>query len=405
MPKPTRRDRRSFWSVPSLSSWTVSTVRTAVDAHERGDFAASALLAEAMERNPRVYSALDTRVKGAAGLPFSFEVDEKAPPTRGAAELERVREMWPRVCPEQTVKDLLRWASTMGFALAEVAWSTVGGVWEPRLRAVHPYWVSWSELDERFEVQTRDGIVPVEPGDGWLLFGYAGERPWMRGVVRCLALEDHIRSLAVRDWARWSEVHGMPIRGAKVPASASEEDKDRFFEDISALGNESTVMLPQGDTPGASFGVELVEARTAEASKGFQALLSEVASDIAIALLGQNLTTQVTGGSLAAAKVHDRVRQDYLEDDTETLSTALREQVLVPWARFNTRGGDARLAPWPRWNAATPEDREAMSRVMQTAGNAIATWNSALAAAGSEVDVLALAERFGVPVRATKRTE
>ena len=53
---------------------------------------------------------------------------------------------------------------------------------------------------------------------------------------------------------------------------------------------------------------------------------------------GQNLTTEVQGGSRAGQRpCIDRVRQDYLEADTETLATALHEQVLQSWRSQQSR--------------------------------------------------------------------
>lgn len=382
--------------VPTLSSWSVTGVRQALDAHEQGDFSSSAMLAEHMERNPRVYAAINTRVKGATGLPFSVEPDASAPAAKGKRLAAELLSVWYARFPEQVLADLLRWAVLLGVAFAEVVWKTANGVWIPTLRVVHPYWVRFDDHRAQYMVHTSTGEVPITPGDGWMVFGYASERPWMRGVVRCLGIENHIRGLAVRDWARWSEVHGLPIRKAVVPQQASDAEKDRYFDEVAALGSETTVITPRGADEGNRFDLELVEAKDT-GWEGFSRLIDLSASDVAIATLGQNLTSEVGGGSLAAAKVHDRVRQDYLEDDTQSLATALHEQVLVPEARFNY--GDDRLAAWPCWDASMPEDRTATAATWKTAGEAATAWNTALAPQGKAVDLVALADRWGVPLR------
>ena len=389
-------------AVPTLSSWSVTGVRNALDAHEQGDFSSSAMLAEHMERNPRVYAAINTRVKGSTGLPFSVEADPSAPAAKGKRLAAELQARWYAHFPEQVLADLLRWAVLLGVAFAEVVWTTTRGVWAPTLRVVHPYWVYFDDERATYMVQTRKGVVPITPGDGWLVFGYASERSWMRGVVRCIGIENHIRGLAVRDWARWSEVHGLPIRKAVVPQQASDAEKDRYFDEVAALGSETTVITPRGADEGNRFDLELVEAKDT-GWEGFSRLIDLSASDVAIATLGQNLTSEVGSGSLAAARVHDRVRQDYLEDDTQTLATALREQVLVPEARFNH--GDDRLAAWPCWDASMPEDRTATAATWKAAGEAAAAWNGALAPQGKAVDLVALADRWGVPLRDVEPVE
>lgn len=397
-PPPDRRSRGVSLirtGVPNLSSWEISAVRSAIDAHERGSFTSSAVLADYLERNPRIFSALQTRTQGALGLPFDFEASTEKRRAKVAA-----RELglpWSQIAPESVLSDLLRWSTLMGVAFAEVWWETSVTGWVPRLRVVHPYWITWRDFEGRFVCQTERGIVPITPGNGWVVFSSSSDRPWMRGVVRCLALESEIRTLAVRDWARWSEVHGLPIKKAFIPAQVTDDEKEDFFDDVSSMGVEGSILLPRGATEEESFDLQLLEAVGRE-HEGFKTLISLASDDIAIAILGQNLTSEVSGGSFAAAQVHDRVRQDYLEADTETLSTCLREQVLCSWARFNK--GNEELAPFPYWDAAIPEDREKLANVASTMSAAIPQWNAALAPQGMQVDAQALAEKIGLPLTA-----
>lgn len=397
-PPPDRRPRDVPFArtgVPTLSSWSITAIREALDAHERGNFSASALLADALGRNPRIEAATQTRVLGALGLPFTLEAAETNA-RRSASTAREFLPPWSKVAPESVLSDLLRWSALIGVAFAEVWWETSATRWVPRMRSVHPYYVQWRDYEGRYVVQTERGIEPITPGSGWIVFGQSSERPWMRGVVRCLGLESEIRTLAVRDWARWSEAHGLPVKKVKVPAQAPAEERDAFFDDIVDMGSSGTVLLPQGETEQQSFDVELLEALGKE-SEGFDRLISLMSTDISIAILGQNLTSEVSGGSFAAAKVHDRVRQDYLEADTQSLSTALREQVLQPWALYNR--GDAELAPWPCWDASIPEDRAQLATTLATTGAALAAWDQALAPQGVAVDVEALAARMNLPLR------
>jgi phage gp29-like protein len=385
-----RRTRpRSYWGVqtPSLSSWTVSTVRAALNEHETGVFYNSAHLAEAMERNPRIMGALNTRVRGVFGLPLVVEPahfgGRRA--TAIAADLEA---RWYDVAPEAAAGKLVRWYVTLGVGIAERVWTTIGGVWQPRLRPIPSMaLVRWDDHLEHYVVQTRDGEAVVDPDDDWYVLEAEEGRAWLRGVVRCLGLEDKIRTEAVRDWARWSEKHGLPIVEAKVPASAKDSDKDDFFASLSALGSESTVMSPQGATEQESFGIALHEVRD-RSWEGFEKLLAMVANDVEIAITGQNNTSEKSTGSYAKAKVLDRVRIDYLEADAEALATADYQQLARPWAAFNY--GDDRLAPWPRRNATAPEDQAEKAKMLNELGDALAK----LHAAG--IDVGPVIESFGL---------
>ena len=97
--------------------------------------------------------------------------------------------------------------------------------------------------------------------------------------------------------------------------------------------------------------MELLEAE-AKTWEMFPKQIETANAELSILLVGQNLTSEVQGGSFAAAKIHQNVRDDLVRFDAEALATTLREQVLSWWAEFNF--GDARLAPWPNWDTKPP---------------------------------------------------
>lgn len=388
-----RRERLRLWAPEQLSRWTVAAVRGALTAHERGDLSRSSVLADNLERNPRIFAALQTRTLALSALPLEIEPAEDGDQRRAKGVAKDLKKVFYDIAPEDVLAELLRSAVSVGVGVAEIVWTTTGSAWTPRLYPVPASLLWWDETLRAWQVSTSSGVETVIQGDGrWLVMSHSSCRSWMRGVVRCLGLEDKIRTEAVKDWARWSERHGTPMLLAKTPARASEDDKASFYDSLANVGSGGTTLLvPRGESPEASFDVSLVEAMS-DGWKGFQSLLGLVADDASIAILGQNLTQETKGGSLAAAKVHDRVRSDLLQADAQVLATALRRDVLEPWALFNY--GSADLAPWPKWDAEIPEDLAAVAATWTAAAKAAAAWR----AEGVEVDLAALAERVNLPV-------
>lgn len=392
MARPDRREYRSH-TVPALADSTIAGIRSTIAQHEVGVFQASALLAERMERNSRVMAALGTRTRGVMGLPFAVQ-PAKNDRRRAESIARRLEDAWPEIAPQGVLEELLRQRVMMGIGFAEVIWTSTGRQWMPRLKTWHLTFVRWDDTQQAFDVQTRDaGRVWVRRGDPrWFILG--ADRSWMRGIVRSLALETETRELALRDWARWSEVHGLPIRVAHVPQTATEVDKSRFLDNVAALGSESTVLAPGGRSKDeGGFDLSLVEPKD-KGWEGFDRLIDVIATDVSIAITGHNLTTEVKGGSLAAAQVGDRVRYDYLEADVDDLVASTRAQFVGDWAQYNFGSRD--LAPWLAWDASPPEDVEKRASTHKTAGEAL----TALIAAGVPVDVRAFAESYGVPMLA-----
>lgn len=373
-------ERSQFWPtpVPDFGPWSVSRVRNALRAHEAGDFTNSSMLADALDRNPRIRSALETRVLGLLGLPFTMKPAETFP-RRSAPIARRMAPQWADIAPRAVLSQILRWEIRMGFCLCELVWRTSAKGWVPKLHVVHPYHVRWSDSDERWEVQTRDGMIVVDLADPrWVLFARSEDRPWMGGVVRALGLENTIREHAVRDWARRSEVYGLPVVLAKVPARSTETAKEMFSESIADMGSEGVLTLPQGATPEASYDADLMEPHD---SKGelFDSLIKRIDTDVTLAILGQNLTSEVSGGSLAAARVHDRVRVDYLESDAMLIGDVGRRQITARVVLYNdprTIEDDNELiqldaldraralAPTPFYDPTPPADAEATARAL-----------------------------------------
>lgn len=398
MASPPRTVYRDLPFAP-VSYWdTVGMVRKALDELERGMFRASAHLADAMLRDDRVAGVLATRVNGLLSQPLDF-----LPPSGDEAQeaekdvAEDVENLWSRMVPEADLEDLLKWGILLNCGLGELIWTTSSGQWVPRLKTWHPSQVYWRWDTRTYWVNTESGPVEIaNPLSGardakWVIFTpYGYERGWMRGAVRALALAWLVRSFVRRDWARFSEVHGAGVKVGRVPIGAPPEERQKWISALATLGANPVLEAPELPD-GTKFDLELVEAK-AENWQGFAKLLEHADTAIAVCLLGQNLTTEVQGGSRAAAQVHDRVRKDFQQADNRKLGGALREQMLRPYARYNA--GHEDLAPRPEWQTEPPEDASTRNTALASLG----TFLTAASNAGAPVDTRALLEEQGVPL-------
>lgn len=371
---------------PSVwSEWSVSAVRSALLQHERGIFRLSGMLADHVQRDDRIFSTLGSRVLGVLGLPFRVEPSDQISNRRLAKRLaQSVEGWWHQQIPEATWAELLRWAHLMGFAVAEIMWVlSSDGTLRPTLYVHHPQFVRWNEDAQRYELETRSGVVPITPGDGrWVLFAPHGStRPHMQSALRALAIPFLIRSFTRRDWARRSEIEGVGVRKAKVPKQADPRVVDKFLSEVRALGAETTLRLPEG------FDFEIAVADAA-ASLSFEKLLAHCDTAITLTLLGQNLTTQIEGGSFAAAGVHAAVQLVRIKSDVAMLGTTGRQQILFPWVQKNEPDAAEDAAPWPILDATPPEDLAKYAAALQSLGQAL----PALVAA--DIDVEPLLKRF-----------
>jgi hypothetical protein len=384
------RDRKARTDVPVVSFTdfdSVGQVKSALYQLERGQFALAAQLVDRMFWDDRIKGVSDTRFNALFGLPLTFEGNSTA-----SKALEK---NWKTMFPRSQLRQLMKWGIYLGVGIGQLLWDLKDGQQTPRLKVWHPQFAYWRWDTRSFWVSAMEGATEIVPGDKqWVLYTPYGEQlGWMDGLVRSLAIPFMARQWAYRDWARSSEVHGMPIRGAVVPAEAKREEKDKFASDLAALGRESVVQLPRVDE-NEYFDLKLIEA-AADSHKTFMELMNQCNSSIAITLLGQNLTTEIGkgDGSRAAAQVHDNVRGDFLKQDAESTADCLKDQAIQPWAVLNF-GIDPSQTPVPTWAVDPPEDKSEKSRALQQLAGAVQTFTTSAA----PVDVRAVLEEYDVPL-------
>lgn len=391
--------------VPTLSEWDAEDVLAALQAHDQGQFRASAQLADYLGRSDAVAGVLDTLRRSVVGLPFDVTAPDDSPDKARSERLAlELRRRWRRMVSRGTAASIVRWCALMGFCICERVWrlDPKSGRWSVKLKPWHPCFVRYEWHRACFVVMTSMGDEDVTPDSPkWCLFtDLDDERPWMSGAVRFIGILALICWWLDRDGSRWSEKHGLPPLGAKVPMSQSEDPRtDRFLDDLEDLGTEPIMRLPQGEKDQASFDIEWKELKNATAWQGFLEPGRDVRSRIATAILGQPLTSTAGvggSGSYALGKVHASVRQDVMESYALLLGTT-REHAVIPWMRVNeTADVDEAeaMAPCPTWDASPPADAKADAEASEARARAIKAWQEA----GVAVDATAEAKADGVTV-------
>ena len=286
---------------------------------------------------------------------------------------------------EEAMLDLLDGIGK-GFALSEIIWDLQGG----RARVAELQWIPQKKVTFRESLGPRL-LTPKAPWQGedpppWKVIyhrykarsGYASRA----GVLRVVGWMYLLKNFALKDWAAFNEVFGMPLRLGKYDAAASPADREALLQAVRHLGSDAAGVISK------STEIEFVEAGSQGAKTNpYQAMADFCNREMSKAVLGQTLTTDTTGstGSYAAAKVHDDVRRDLVEADAQALATTLREQLLRPLVGFNF--GWDRPLPWFRFKYEEEEDLKTLSEVYRN-----------LAALGVPFNAEHIAERFGVPM-------
>jgi phage gp29-like protein len=354
--------------VSMTTTWTPRQVVNALASHVIGIFNESAQLADSILADPRVQATLNSRMSGLFGRGVRHRPADKS---RAAREVfDAWVDHWPKLYTSSFV-EMHTYQILMGFGDGQLVWDDSGPVALPYLRFWHPRYEFYQWDIRHYIAISQDGPKVVYPGDGkWVHHTPKGDyRGWMWGAIRAVAEPVLLRHYGFRDMARFSEVHGMPIRIGKVPAVADETQRQRFQSQLANLGTETTMILPQGvtnDTPG--YEVELVEAESTT-WEIFPSEIDRCDMDIVLALIFQNLTTEVSGGSLAATKSHMDILQFGIENDNIGWRDTIHNQIARAFAYINF--GDADLAPWTDWDVTRREDYQTKAATFYSFGQSV----------------------------------
>lgn len=370
----------------ALLDWTPNLIRAARANADHGNLELAAEFWESALADDRVRSAIATRTNGLVSLPLTFES------VRGTKRLVKALEAgedWWAAFPSSALAQLLAWGIGLGVGVGQLVWTDRGS----SINRLVPVLQVWHPRHLRYDWQRRtwtvrvDGLkwIDVTPGDGkWILYmPYGDNRPWAWGVWRAIAAWTLLKQYAIADWGDYSSKSGTGHKVASTPESFSKEKRKEVAAELFAMQAGSSIALPPGVT------LDLLEA-DANTYETFVAQKDAADLGVSVAILGQNLSSEVSGPVSTGATLHGRVMQVYIDADAETLSTCVHDQALVWWAEFNFGSRD--LAPWPDWDTKPPADQKQRAEVDKLraegasvlAGTGVATVNEVRVAAGLE---------------------
>lgn len=401
--RPSTQRQRAFQVVGQYRlNDRVEQVLQVMREHDYGVFVRSAGLLDECMTDDRIQGVFGTRIGAVLSAPMKFEpagtkrVQAKVAAAVGGADDQPG--CWQHIFSQSTAAEILKWGIGIGIGVGEIAWELDEDEWCPRVIPWHPQFLRWDWMLRRFVLQTEGGQVVLprpdeEPrGDGkWIVYcPYGVEYGWRSAIIRSLCWKYLSRQWSERDFDRWCERQGLGMIVANTPTSSTPSAREAFFNSLQNIGSEAAVHAPQGADGKGGYSIEIKEF-VAQTWQGMQSRRGLLDTDIAIALLGQNLTTEVKEGSLAAGRMQNLIRIDYALRDAG-LGPVVGQQVLSWWAEYNY--GDPDLAPVPIYEVEPPDDDVQESTALKMLGDAL----QSLQLAEPRVDTTAIAEQFGVPL-------
>lgn len=349
-----------YSSYPSNGLTPVKLANIFKEADAGDIFRQAELFEEMEEKDPHLFSQLQTRKNAVTGLdyeviPFNQEDEQDKEIAKFvASELEAIESF------EDVMMDLLD-AIGKGIAISEIIWGYQDGkTIVKEIKNRHQKRFFWDEND-CFKVMTKDFPMGIElPDNKFIIHKYKAKsgHPARAGVLRVVAWMYLFKNYDVKDWVSFAEVFGMPLRLGKYNPSASEADKAALMQALIQIGTDAAGMVPEGTE------IEFKEAAKVSSLNVYESLARYCDEQISKAVLGQTLTSDSGGGSYAQSKTHNEVRHDLTTADCKALAATLRRDLIAPLVYFNF-GIDSRI-PYIRFDCEEAGDQKETVDIYKT---------------------------------------
>jgi phage gp29-like protein len=368
---------------------------------ERGHLLDQLDLADDMEeRDAHLFAELSKRRGAVTGLEFSWEEPE------GATAIEKswaaqIKDLVGQVTAEasgvtggiklviQTMTD----AILKGFSAQEMVWHKRGNALVPHITAQPQRWFTTSADRRSFLLRSNATVrapgMPVVSGEvlrplAWLMHAHPARSGYVSrmSLSRTLFWPYLFKNFAVRDLAEFLEIYGIPMRIGKYPSGATEAEKASLMRAVTQLGHNAAGIMPQGMT------LEFEEAAKG-GGEPYMLMMKYCDGAQSKAILGQTLTADAGDkGSHALGSVHNEVRMDIRNDDSDKIEESVFRQLVQPMGLLNIPGCDVTRLPRPKFDTSEPEDLTAYADALHK-----------LAKAGFAIPLKWASDKLGIPDR------
>lgn len=352
-------DRYSEYPSEGLTPRRLATIFKEAD--EGNVYRQMELMEEMEEKDPHLFSQLQTRKLAVTGLAWEVQPASDEDQDKEIAEFI-VRQLEDLEDFDGILIDMLD-AIGKGISVMELIWNrSAQGYYEiESVEYVHPKKLVWDSNQEALKICTTDcpqGIPIIRNKFAVHHYKARSGHEARAGILRVVAWMYLFKNYDVKDWVAFCEVFGMPLRLGKYDAAASERDKKQLEEAIFSLGTDAAGIVP------STTMIEFIESQKSTSIDLYERLARYCDEQISKAVLGQTLTSDSGGGSYAQSKTHNEVRHDLTIADAKALAVTIRRDIIKPLVELNY-GSDVSI-PFFSFDSEDTKDQKEQAEIYRT---------------------------------------
>ncbi|HOL22295.1 MAG TPA: DUF935 family protein [bacterium] len=234
-----------------------------------------------------------------------------------------------------------------GFSVSEILWDRKkdGKIWLKGLKTIPPWTVEF-EYNE-FGHLTKMTINYEEmPLNKFLIISYFSEFGNLKGFPELASAWNpyFFKKMTQKFWLKHLERFGSPIAKGYYPKGASDEEVEKFFQNVNRIYFQAGILLPRSRDKAEDFDIEFVESKREGGSQFYDAM--EYSDNrIAKAFLLPNLfgASSIRFGSYALAEKQFEVFYRVTNILQSNIEQALNNKVIKPLIQYNFPNGSAKV--------------------------------------------------------------
>ncbi|KKK75119.1 hypothetical protein LCGC14_2876960, partial [marine sediment metagenome] len=237
-----------------------------------------------------------------------------------------------------TIKGIANWDEALmdmldalgkGFSIVEIIWELSGGRAGKAGGKALIQRFRW-HAQQAFTFASPDGSISTAPrlltekGPLWgedlhpgkFVVHKAGGRsgePARAGLMRPCAWMYLFKHYTLKDWLLFCERYAQPMRVGKFAPGTSEAERKVLRDAVFNMGTDAAAVISESTV------IELLDSGQKGTADIYEALTGYCDRGISKAVLGQTMTTELSSGTYAAARVHENVRRDIIDADARRL--------------------------------------------------------------------------------------
>jgi phage gp29-like protein len=259
---------------------------------------------EQVNSDTRVRAAVRQRKAKITGMEWGFKGGNTP-----EDQIKVLTDLYESYNMRETISQVLN-ASGFGYQVFEINWGRAGDLILPvELIAKPNHWFAYNQ-DNELVLKTNNLKTEPLPQEKFIVArnNPTYDNPYGEGYLSSCFWPVTFRK---NGWAAWSifmEKYGMPLAVLTGKEGTKQDEIDEAAEAVAEAVLDGVISLP------SNFELEMHEAAKGKESVHSQ-YIDYANTDIAIAVLGTNLTMEIKGGSLAASGTSKEVTEDQVESD------------------------------------------------------------------------------------------